>query len=198
MPPRVSSGITSGRGLPGPFGSGYRTPGNRAFVLTASVDMGDMPTLPDRLANELQRALMFHLEDAAQRVIDTARHYLVRLEESPVKVNAEGKGIHGYDTGLMYVSLRYRLAAHLLTTGVWYDLLSDEAEYWRWVEFGHWYKTAAGWQFWEGYHFLETAIEANAAYIRQRVREAWADTAIKLALEAHVPGKTGRLGFTGH
>jgi hypothetical protein len=172
------------------------SPGNRNAGFIVSIDMGTMPTFPDRMIEQFRQSLMFHLQDAAQRVIDTARHYLVRLEESPVKINDEGIGIHGYDTGLMYTSLKYALAFQLLATGVYYDLFSEEAKYWRYVEFGHWVASGSGWWFWPGYHFLETAIEENAGYIRQQVREAWADTAIRLAMEAHVPGTSGRLGFT--
>lgn len=196
MPPLVTSGRWSGRGQPGYWGPGYMTPGNRVAGLTATVDMTNLPTLPERLDDHLEKALMFHLADAAQRVIDTARHYLVRLEEPPVMYTEDGRDIHGYDTGLMYATLKYELALHLLWVGVYYELLSEEAAYWRYVEFGHWVRSANGWWFWPGYHFLETAIDQNAGYIRQRVREAWADTAIALAMEAHVPGTAGRLGFT--
>lgn len=179
MPPRILSGSQRDSG---------------GFRFTASVDMGTLPTLPDRMADYFNKALVFHLEDAAQRVIDTARGYLVRLSEPAVKVNAEGKEIHGYDTGVMYVSLRYQLMTALLVTGVYYELLSDEAKYWRSMEFGFHLHNG---DWWPGYHFLETAIEENAGYIRQRVREAWADTAIHLAMEAHRTGAVGALGFTG-
>lgn len=161
-----------------------------AFAFTARVDMGNLPTLPERLDTTFHEALIWHLADAAQRVIDTTRHYLVRLEEPAVMVGAGGKPIHGYDTGLMYVSLRYKLAEHLAATGVYYELLSDEAEYWRWVEFGHF---MANGEFWQGYHMLETAIRANEGYIRSQVRAAWADTAQILAREAKVPGIVGKL-----
>ena len=194
--PIINSRRVTGASAQGPFGAGYRTPNNRYFTFEASVDMTTLPTLPERMDDAFEHALMFHLEDAAQRVIDTTRGYLVRLEEPPVKVTAGGREIHGYDTGLMYVTLRYQLAFHLLTSGVYYDLFSSEARYWRFVEFGHWFRSADGWMWWEGYHMLETAIEENAGYIRQRVREAWADTAIQLAMEAHKPGSRGRLGFT--
>jgi len=176
MPPKVGS--TSSRN-----GVGF----------TCSVDFGNLPTLPKRLDAHLQAALMFHLADAAQRVIDTTRTYLVRLEEGAVMRTSSGREIHGYDTGLMYVSLKYALVESLLMTGVWYDLLSEEAEYWRYVEFGHF---TSGGNFWPGYHMLETAIRHNEGYIRQRVREAWADTAVALAMEAHVGGTSGALGFT--
>lgn len=191
----VRSSIVSGAALPGQWGTGYRTPANRAFSFDVDV-VDDLERLPERLTEHFQEALIFHLADAAQRVIDTARNYLVRLEEPPVMRNAEGREIHGYDTGTMYVSLKYELAAALLYMGVYYDLMSDAADYWTFVEFGHWVFSASGPWFWPGYHFFATAIEANAGYIRQRCREAWQDTAIKLAMEAHVPGRAGQLGFT--
>lgn len=164
-----------------------------SFRFIASVDMTNLPTLPERMDEHLKVALAFHLKDAAQRVVDVTRGYLVRLEEPAVKVNAEGKAIHGYDTGLMYISLLYKLVEDMLQSGVYYDILSEEAEYWRAVEFGH-FTPSGNW--WPGYHMLETAIHECAGYIRQRVREAWLDTARALARESHVPGHHGPLGFT--
>jgi len=187
--PVVRSSAISGAGNAGQWGRGYLTPQNRYAGLTVQV-IDDFDSLPDRLAEHFQKALVYHLEDAAQRVIDTARSYLVRLEEPPV-MYADGREIHGYDTGTMYVSLKYELAEALLLMGVYYDLYSDQAPYWKFVEFGHWVFSAAGPWFWPGYHFFATAIEANEGYIRQRCREAWHDTAIKLAMESHVPGATG-------
>lgn len=186
MPPLITSSI---------FQKGaYQSPANRNFAFTASVDMTSLPTLPQRLDEHFQQALIFHVEDAARKVISTARGWLVRLEEPAVKVNFEGKGIHGYDTGLMYVTLIQRLATHLLASGVFYDLFSEEAEYWRYVEFG--FHTRGG-EWWPGYHFLEQAIRDNEGYIRQRVREAWADTAMVLAKEAQAAGYVGKVvGFS--
>lgn len=180
MPPRVTSSGLAG----GP----YQVPSNRTFQFTASVDMTTLPTLPQRMEGALTDALIWHMHDAARAVIATARGYLVRLEEPAVKTNWEGKAIHGYDTGLMYITLISRLASHLLASGVFYDLLSEEAEYWRYVEFG--FHTRSG-QWWPGYHFLEQAIRENEGYIRQRCREAWADAAIILAREGQVPGFAG-------
>lgn len=180
MPPRITSGFLSG--------GNYQSPGNRSFRFTASVDMGSLPTLPERLVGHLNQALIWHVEDAARKVISTARGYLVRLDEPPVRVNAEGKAIHGYDTGLLYITLIQRLQEHLLASGVFYDLLSEQAEYWRYVEFG--FHTRSG-AWWPGYHFLETAIHENEGYIRNAVRKAWLDTAFELAREAQVPGRTG-------
>jgi hypothetical protein len=179
--------------MPQAVSSGFQRRGSGGVVFTAEVDMGTLPTLPERLDDAFRKALIFHLADAAQRVIDTARHYLVRLSEPALKVGPYGKPIHGYDTGVMYISLHYELMEALLLGGVFYDLNADpHAPYWRFVEFGF---TLANGQWWPGYHFLEAAIMENEGYIRGRVREAWADTAIALALEAKVPGGIGRLGF---
>ena len=68
---------------------------------------------------------------------------------------------------------------------MFYDLLSEEAHYWRYVEFGHW--IAGTHQFWPGYHFLENSIRAHETRIRGAVREAWADTVMRLASEARAP-----------
>lgn len=195
MPPLVTSSLLSGSSHPGAFGAGYRTPSNRSFSFTTAIDMGNLGTLDERMVTHLNKALIFHMEDAARRVISLVRHYLVRLEQAPVKVSIAGTDIHGYDTGVMYVSLHYGLVEHLLAVGVFYDLDADSAPYWRFVEFGHWYQTAQGWKWWEGYHFFETAIDEAQGYIRQRVREAVADTMVKLASEASVPGGRGHVGI---
>ena len=196
--PGIGSRTLSGATSPGQWGTGYRTPANRNFTFVVDV-VDNLEGLDERFADTFVKALMFHLEDAAQRVIDTARHYLVRLEEPAVKQSIYGTDIHGYDTGLMYLSLKYELAVGLLVSGsgVFYDLLSEEAEYWRYVEFGHWVFSRNGPWFWPGYHFLETAISENAGYIRQRVREAWADTEIKLVMAAKPIGTRGRIGIGG-
>lgn len=183
--------------IPGPmrpWGAGSVMSGGQRsgsnFRFKASVEMGNLPTLPERLEAHFIEALIFHMQDAARRVIVTARSYLVRLEEPPTMTGIDGKPIHGYDTGLMYISLMYQLAAHLLASGeVAYDLLSEEADYWLYMEFG--FHTRSG-KWWPGYHFLETAVHENEGYIRSRVREAWADTAIKLAAEGRAPG--GKFG----
>jgi hypothetical protein len=148
-------------------GGNYQNPLQRQFGITVAIEEFNLPTLPDRMADVLQEALIFHLKDAAEAVISDAQMQLVPG--------------HGYDTGLLHDSLVYRLAEHLLATGVFYDLLSEQAYYWRYVEFGHW-TTAGNW--WEGYHFLENAILMNEGHIRRTVREAWADTMVKLAAEA--------------
>ncbi len=188
-------GMLTGASKPGRWGSGYLTPSNRQALLTVSY-ADDLERLPERLHAHFTAALTWHLEDAAQRVIDTARTYLVRLEEAPVMHDSQGREIHGYDTGLMYLSMKYELMEALLVQGVFYELRSDEAEYWEYVEFGHWVFSKDGPWFWPGYHFFATAIEQNMSYIRERCREAWQDTALQLAFETRVSAtQMGRLGF---
>lgn len=148
-------------------GQNYRRPDDRFFAARVDIELFNLPTLPERMFDHLSEALIFHVKDAAEAVIDTAQQQLVPG--------------HGYDTGLMHDTLTAALAEHLLATGVYYDLFSAEAYYWRWVEFGHWMVNG---QFWEGYHFLETSLKAHEATLRRAVREAWQDTAIKLAFEA--------------
>lgn len=167
LPTALPSLTQLGTGTRAFRGGSYMNPLQRQFAVTVDIEEFNLPTLPDRMADTLRDALIFHLKDAAERVIGDAQAQLVPG--------------HGYDTGLLHDSLTYRLAEHLLATGVFYDLLSEQAYYWRWVEFGHW-TTAGNW--WEGYHYLENAILANEGYIRRTVREAWADTMVKLAAQA--------------
>ena len=152
-------------------GADYRNPNNRMVAASVRLDFFNLPSLPDRLARYLQDALVWHLRDVAESVIHMAQQSLVPG--------------HGYRTGLLRNSLIHSLAEHLLATGVYYDLFSEEAYYWRWVEFGHW--IAGTNTFWPGYHFLENSLRAHESRIRRAVREAWQDTAIKLASEARAP-----------
>ncbi len=153
-------------------GLDYRNPNDRIFAISCDVELFNLPTLPDRMANHLQKALIWHLRDVAESVVAMAQQSLVPG--------------HGYDTGLLHDTLTFALAEHLLETGVYYDLFSEVAYYWRWVEFGHW--IAGTNSFWPGYHMLENALIAHETKIRGAVREAWQDTVIKLAAEARAPG----------
>lgn len=177
--PYGSFGPTSLTSVPGSHAStilsrglNYRNPNDRSMSLTVRIDMMNLPTLPVRLDAHLQAALIWHLKDVAESVIATAQQSLVPG--------------HGYDTGRLRATLIYELAEHLLATGVYYDLFSEEAHYWRWIEFGHW--IAGSDQFWPGYHMLENAIRVHEAKIRGAVRAAWQDTVVRLASEARAPG----------
>lgn len=155
---------------PGGAGPGHYTrPQDRLFALEVSFDLLNLPTLPERMDESLHRNLVRRLGQAADHVIDLAQ--------------AQLKPGHGYDTGLMHDTLVKRLGT--VFEAVFYDLLSDQAYYWQWVEFGHW--TVAG-NWWEGYHFLEGAVIASEAHIRSKVVEAYRDTVMELAIQARVPG----------
>lgn len=146
----------------------YKNPARRQFVLEVDFDLLNLPTLPDRMVESLTRHLVTRLGEAADRVIQQAQ---ARLKPG-----------HGYDTGLMHDTLVSRLG--VVFEAVFYDLLSDQADYWTYVEFGHWMRNG---QWWEGYHFLEDSVIENEAYIRSKVVEAYRDTVQDLAIEARVP-----------
>lgn len=152
-------------------GLDYRNPTNRMMEITVDIELFNLMSLPERFDVHLKEALVWHLRDVAEAVIDTAQSTLVPG--------------HGYDTGLLKSSLVSRLIEHLMPVGVFYQLLSEQAYYWRWVEFGHWMQNG---KFWPGYHYLEGALRVHEASIRRAVREAWADTARKLAAEARAAG----------
>lgn len=169
----------------------YTNPLGRVVGLNTrvSVDMGNLPTLPDRMNQHLKERLVFHLRDTCEGIIEAAKLSLWRPGDFP-----EHK--HGVDTGRLRESLTYHLVTALMHEGVYYDLLSDDAEYWQWVEFGHWVVNAKTPWFWPGYHFLEGAIQSvGLSLIMRSLRAAWHDTVIVLAKEARVahPG-TGRIG----
>jgi hypothetical protein len=155
-------------------GLNYMNPNNRGFVITVTPEMLGLASLPDRMMAHFESALVFHLIDVAERVIVTAQQSLVPG--------------HGYITGRLRDSLTYRLAEHLADTGVFYDLFSEVAYYWRYVEFGHW---MANGQFWPGYHYLENALRLHESALRGAVRAAFADTVAALAAEARAPSIGG-------
>lgn len=160
--------------------SSYINPAGRqtGIVSVVSVDMGNLPTLPDRMSDHMRDALIFHLKDAAEGIIEAAKLSLFKPADFPMHK-------HGVDTGRLKESLTYQLVDALLETGVYYDLESDEAPYWKWVEFGHWVMNAKTPWFWPGYHYLENALKTvGIPLVIRSVRAAWHDTAIALAAEA--------------
>lgn len=175
------------------FGGGnYRIPSQRSFGLNINtkVEMGNLPTLPERADEHLKEALVFHLRDAAESIIEAAKLSLFKPGDFPVHK-------HGVDTGRLRESLTYQLVEELLSNeGVFYDLLSEEAEYWKWVEFGHWVVNAKTPWFWPGYHYLEGAIRTvGLRVIRRAVRAAWSDAMVKLAAESRAANPaTGHIG----
>jgi len=161
-----------GRGTSSFRGGAYTTPRNRLFALEVDFDMLDLPLLPDAMAETLHVNLIRRLGEAADHVIQLAQGSL--------------RPGHGYDTGLMHDTLVARLG--VVFEAVFYDLLSDQAHYWQWVEFGHWMRDG---NFWEGYHFLEDAVIASEKHIRSKVVEAYRDTVLALSIEARVPDMLG-------
>ena len=71
-----------------------------------------------------------------------------------------------------------------------YDLESDEAEYWVFVEFGHMLRNG---DWWPGYHFLTKSVVEMEPMLRDKVREAWAATVVELAGQARVGGPLCRV-----
>jgi len=50
------------------FGNGF-SPGSRQMGVSYTVDMTNLPTLPERLDEYFREALVFHIKDAADTVI---------------------------------------------------------------------------------------------------------------------------------
>jgi hypothetical protein len=178
------------------FGNGF-SPGSRQMGVSYTVDMTNLPTLPERLDEYFREALVFHIKDAADTVIGDARNHYRDLPHAPgaiVGPHQDEPG--GYDTGKMEATLEAKLVNDLLESGVYYDILSEEAPYWTYIEWGHWVNAKEPW-FWEGYHLLETALKGPGALALVRaVRAAWSDTAIKLASESRSPTAGLNVGGT--
>jgi hypothetical protein len=177
----------------GPVGGANRQGG---FNINVSIDMGNLPTLPERMTEYLVAALTFHLQDACEVVIHRAQAKLLPLGHAPGEIT----GPHvdrpgGLDSGKLQATLKYELAHEMAAGIVAYDLLSDDAEYWQWIEFGHWVAAQKPW-FWQGYHMLASAIAESIPAIRRSVKRAWEDTAIKLASESS-PDRAGALSGMG-
>jgi hypothetical protein len=102
----------------------------------------------------------------------------------------------GLLTGRLRGTLVAQLAHNMAVGIVAYNLLSDEAEYWEYIEFGHWVKNATPAWFWPGYHMLESSIAESIPAIRRSVKAAWEDTAIALAAEARTPTPGIHVGGT--
>lgn len=173
------------------FPSSYKNPMDRmaGVSVNVTVDMGNLPTLPQRMDEHMKVALTFHLRDAAEGIIEAAKLSLFKPGDFPMHK-------HGVDTGKLRASLTHHLVEALLSEGVYYDLMSDEAEYWKWVEFGHWVTNAQTPWFWPGYHYLEGALRTvGLPLIMRACRAAWHDTAIALAGEARAANPlTGSIG----
>lgn len=170
MPPVVRSQTAIG-----PLGTSGLVPRSQRWVsFEARIDMGNLLTLDTRMEEALHRHLMRFFGEGAQLVIERAQSKLYPG--------------HGYDTGLMQSTLTAKLVDTYmgsLRAAVAYDLESDQADYWVWVEFGH--MTRAG-NWWPGYHFLTSSVVEMEGVLRQKVMEAWAATVLELAGQAAVGG----------
>jgi len=163
--------------------SGTFIPRSQRWVtFQATVDMGNLMTLGPRMSATFREFLVKHLAEAAGEIITQARR---KLHVKPDDVVTPDGNIYGYDTGLMHDTLTAKLVndAQLAFESVYYDLESDEAEYWVFVEFGHLLRNGA---WWPGYYFLTSTVLENEAMIRQKVRLAWSDTVVALAAQARV------------
>lgn len=166
----------------------YTNPSRRQFTFTYELDTLNLRTLPERMDEHLKERLKWHLKDACEAIIRDAGNHARDLPHEPGEVvgpHIDEPG--GYDTGKMVATLEANLVEALLERGVFYDLLSEDAEYWQWVEFGHWVMNAKQPWFWQGYHLLEDSVVRNHGRIKRALREAWHETAILLASEARTP-----------
>jgi hypothetical protein len=194
MPPRVGSSTLVGDLV---FGGALSPRGSRWLSFNATIDMGSLPSLGDRMAEVLHGRLVVRLGEAADLIIDRAK---AKLQKKPPGVKTPDGNIYGYDTGLMHDTLVAKLVETTASAlaggedGVYYDLESDEAWYWVFVEFGHLLRNGT---WWPGYHFLTSTVIENEAMIRQRVRQAWGDTVVILAAQAAVSGAVDALDRVG-
>ena len=97
---------------------------------------------------------------------------------------------HGYDTGLLHDTLTKVLVEDLMAEGVFYSVLSEEAGYWEYMEFGF---TMQDGNFWPGYHFIEQAISVHHRDILQAAALAWTATEMELAAETAAVGMLANL-----
>lgn len=127
---------------------------------------GTVPSMEKRMEEAYRAALIVNLKAFATLVIEDAKSQL--------------QPGHGYDTGLMHDTLTSILLEELLEGSVIYSLESEQAYYWKWVEFGH--MTVAG-NWWEGYHFLQNAVDAHRVELLVVARASWAEAAASMRVE---------------
>lgn len=188
-PPRVFSD-------PSIFGQGatphtLRQPGGsftphsqRWATFTATLDSSKAESMGDDMERILHERLVVRMGEAA---LDVVKRAAAKLKEKPDDVVTPDGHIYGLDTGKMHDTLTAQLVAAYADSldKVYYDLLSPQADYWVWVEFGHMLRNGA---WWPGYHFLGQALQESEAHIRQKVRQAWSDTVIIMASRASLAG----------
>jgi len=118
------------------------------------IGAASLATLPERFALAYQAALIEEMGRAANKIVDDAKSKLVPG--------------HGYDTGKLKESLQASLTTWAL--GLAYEINSEEAEYWLWVEVGHMLRSG---DWWEGYHYIETSVAENKGAIFDAARDAF-------------------------
>jgi hypothetical protein len=181
--PRPTS-VTSGFGM---VPTGWRG-GPRSFVprsdrwigMSVEIDLLGLPTLPERMIAVLHERLVVNMRTAADKVLETASRSLYKPVDFPVHR-------HGEDTGKLKRSLVAKLVEHV-NVSVAYDLESDDAPYWIFVEFG---RIRADGSWWPGYHFLTGAIMQHEGTIRTACRVSMHETFTILASENRSPGGAG-------
>lgn len=187
MPPRVGSiGITGMPTLAPGAGRDFIPHSQRYAVIEVSVDFGNLLTLPDRMQQHFHAAIVIRLGEVAHAVVEAAKR---KLKKKPDDVITPDGNIYGLDTGKMHNTLTAVLVDMVEEGFTAYDLLSEEADYWQWVEFGHMLRNG---NWWPGYRFLSSTVVEMQPQIRQAVRYAWSDTIQALAYEARVPGLLSR------
>jgi len=131
--------------------------------------MEQLATLSDRADHTYRESLMATVPQAVDTIISYAR--------------GELQPGHGYDTGLLHDTLTKVLVEELMELGVFFSVLSEEADYWEYIEFGH---TMRNGDWWPGYHFIEHSIQVHHGTILQAASRAWLMTEAVLASEARI------------
>lgn len=187
-PPRATSNTTFGQGgtprdLRQPGGT-FTPHSQRWASFTATLDASGADSLGEDMERILHERLVIRMGEAALDVVKLAASH---LREKPKDIVTPDGHIYGLDTGKMHDTLTAQLVAAYAQSldKVYYDLLSPQADYWIWVEFGHMLRNGA---WWPGYHFLGGALLQSEPHIRQKVRQAWSDTVIIMASRASVAG----------
>lgn len=125
---------------------------------TSLIGLARLNTLPDRFVAAFQATLSIRIGEVCDQIVKDAQ--------------AQLRPGHGYDTGLLHDTLQARLVG--IVNAVLFRIDSPQAAYWAYVEFGHMLRNG---EWWEGYHFIENAVEMNADDIWRAARTAFHDAA---------------------
>jgi hypothetical protein len=162
-------------------GSTYRA----GYVL--HFDPGTIPSIERRIYPLFRAHLILTLHTVVESIIATVKSSLQPLQEGHIPYdNVMG----GFDTGRMRDSITAFLVESI-ETGVYYDLNAGDVAYWKWVNFGHFVKTANGAKWWEGYHYFEKAIKAHEGAVFKAAQLAWHQAAIESSAGAALGAASG-------